>query len=100
MQALLDQQVEIELAGFEVPEVDLIIGTQLPRAYDQALDDCPPARTDGEAISRKGDVWICGKHRVLCGDARSKDDMLKLMKGTGPRYRISEAPEAPGVIAA
>lgn len=42
-------------------------------------DDAPPVPE--EPISARGDVWICGDHRVMCGDATSAEDVVKLMGG-------------------
>ena len=53
----------------------------------------PP--TAGPAVTRRGDLWILGKHRVLCGDAREPADYARLMKGelaamvfTDPPYNV------------
>lgn len=92
LQALLDLQVDIELTGFEVPEVDLIIETSLPKAYVQALDDCPTTDPEGDVVSREGDVWICRGHRVLCGDARNQDHMERLMNGASAQCVFTDSP--------
>jgi hypothetical protein len=57
----------------------------------------PPA----EPISRPGDLWICGEHRVLCGDATVRADVEKLLDGeladmafTDPPYNVNYANSA------
>ena len=40
-------------------------------------DDAPPVRT--ETISKIGDIWQLGRHKLLCGDATIADDVAKLM---------------------
>ena len=54
----------------------------------------PPA----EPISKPGDLWICGEHRVLCGDARVLADVEKVLGGeladmcfTDPPYNVNYA---------
>jgi DNA modification methylase len=69
---------DLTLTGFESAEIDALIvdhGTEKP---DPA--DIPPA-IEKVAISRAGDIWILGRHRVHCGDARSESDLDRLMRG-------------------
>ena len=57
-------------------------------------DDVPEAE---ESITKQGDLWILGEHRLLCGDATKKEDVERLMDGqkadmvfTDPPYGINE----------
>ena len=52
----------------------------------------PPAKP----VSKRGDIWLCGKHRVMCGDSTNAEDVAKLMDGakadmvfTDPPYGVS-----------
>lgn len=58
-----------------------------------APDDVPTPV--GDVQSQRGDVWLCGPHRVMCGDATDPDDVAKLMEGkvallvwTDPPYGV------------
>jgi hypothetical protein len=69
---------DLEVTGFEVSEIDLII--------EQSHDERPEAPETAEepdmearAISRRGDLWVLGRHRILCGDARNAEDYGRLM---------------------
>ncbi len=42
-------------------------------------DDVP--ELPAESVSRLGDLWLCGGHRLLCGDATSQTDVIRLMAG-------------------
>ena len=42
--------------------------------------------SDVNIKSALGDIWICGNHRVMCGDSTSFDDVEKLMGGIKPIY--------------
>jgi DNA modification methylase len=68
---------DLALTGFDQNELDslLVIETEL----DSDPDDAPEPPT--EPISRPGDLWICGEHRVLCGDATSLADVEKVLGG-------------------
>ena len=69
---------DVDLTGFEVGEIDVILGAQdevafeVPEAVELPEDDYTP-------VARPGDLWQLGGHRILCGDARSHEDMRCLM---------------------
>ncbi|MGB7680487.1 MAG: DNA methyltransferase [Candidatus Acidiferrales bacterium] len=69
----------LEVTGFEMGEIDLVIENFSPAS--EGADD--PADTLPEPssvqVSRVGDLWQLGKHRVLCGDALSPDSYKSLM---------------------
>lgn len=57
-------------------------------------DEAPPAPVAPK--TKRGDVWLCGDHRIMCGDSTSKKDMLNLMSGkkaylvfTSPPYNAN-----------
>ena len=84
--------LDISLTGFELGEIDVLladVGEEKPEPEDRL----PP--TAGPAVSRRGDLWILGKHRVLCGDARETADYARLMQNelaamafTDPPYNV------------
>ena len=53
--------LDLELTGFSTGEIDVL--RNLKVEIDAPIDPVPL-----EAVSRTGDIWICGKHRVGCGD--------------------------------
>ena len=62
-------------------------------------DDVPEVTE--EPVSKLGDVWLLGEHRVMCGDSTSADDVAVLMDGekadmvfTDPPYGISYNPKS------
>ena len=68
---------DITLTGFDQDELDrlLVVERELGADPDEAPE--PPA----EPISRPGDLWVCGDHRVLCGDATVLADVEKVLGG-------------------
>ena len=58
-----------DLTGFDK---DLLIESD---AKDDIIPDSAPKR------AKLGDVWACGRHRVMCGDSIKKEDVEKLMDG-------------------
>ena len=84
---------DLGLTGFG----ELELGKLLPDdAGSGDLDDAPEPPV--EPVSRPGDLWICGEHRVLCGDATVRADVDKLLDGdladmafTDPPYNVNYA---------
>src|SRR6187549_608340 len=72
LQALVDLEFDVELTGFSLCEIDLVLdeaGEADPDGTDAAEDLLP--EVTGPAVSRQGDIWVLGRHRLLCGDTRS-----------------------------
>ena len=80
LQGLIDLGFEVELTGFEPAEIDLILG-DWQEASGEAVtpDDQYAEPSEGPIVSRLGDLWILGTHRLLCGDARSPEDYKRLL---------------------
>ena len=76
MQGLIDLDFDIELLGFTTTEIDFTIMGEKTQAAgsDEGLDAIEPV-VDGPAVTRAGDLWLLGPHRLLCGDARSHADV-------------------------
>jgi ParB-like chromosome segregation protein Spo0J len=71
LQALVDLNFEVERTGFSLAEVDLVLDAAADREVpgpQGPADAIPPLRTS--TVSRRGDLWRCGQHRLICGDAR------------------------------
>ncbi len=74
----IELSFDIELTGFEIGEIDLIIGDLDDGTKEQA-ETAPEPNPDAPVITRRGDLWQLGDHKILCGDARNPDDMSRLM---------------------
>lgn len=72
MQSLIDHGVEIEDTGFSMTEVDILLEDvsepASPSAKSRREEQVP--ELDKVAVTRRGDVWQLGRHRLVCGDAR------------------------------
>jgi len=65
------------LTGFSDDELGKLLAEKTEGNTDP--DEIPEAPID--PIAKPGDVWLLGKHRLLCGDSTSVDDMEKLTGG-------------------
>lgn len=95
---------DYDMLANEWEEMELIEwGVDLPDSWDvedidekyQANEEDVPDISIKEPVTKRGDVWLCGKHRVMCGDSTMIDDVEKLMNGkkadmvfTDPPYRM------------
>jgi hypothetical protein len=74
LQGLVDLDFKIELTGFSLAEVDIVLDEARESATDGAdasvEDTIPPYRQDTPAVSKAGDLWLLGRHKLICGDAR------------------------------
>jgi DNA modification methylase len=98
LQALIDLEFDVELTGFSLAEVDLVIEAakeSSPHGPSEAEDEVPPLADPASAVSRRGDLWIVDRHRLLCGDSRHPENFAGLMKDetadlifTDPPYNV------------
>jgi len=73
----MELSLDIELTGFEIGEIDLIIG-DVDEVKEEA-ETAPEPNPDALIITKRGDLWQLGDHKIFCGDARNPDDMKLLM---------------------
>jgi hypothetical protein len=83
---LAAEGLDISLLGFEPIEIERLEPAFEPAAPSRRRNGIDPDGIDprwGEApiVSRTGDLWELGEHRLLCGDACSAGDLLRLMSG-------------------
>jgi len=76
LQGLIDIDFDVELTGFSSTEIDLVLdeaGEGSPNDPTDVEDEIPLSTDDpATAITRTGDVWCLGRHRLICGDARDR----------------------------
>lgn len=70
LEILLDDGYDLEITGFSIADLDFAMPEE---KADQTSEEVElPGPTD-KAVTRPGDLWIIGEHRVFCGDARAAD---------------------------
>ncbi len=75
--SVLDLDFSLESTGFEMGEIDLRIESL--NAPDEAETEPVETLVEGPAVSKTGDLWLLGNHRVLCGSALEPLDLAALM---------------------
>lgn len=95
LQALseMDLDFDLEITGFETAELDLLLDG--PDGDHADPDDAVTDVATGPAVTSPGDVWVLGKHRLICGDALRPDTYTALMGSdrahavfTDPPYNV------------
>lgn len=100
--AALDLDYDLSITGFDLPEIDLLLdeaGADISANADIVSDVEP-----GPAVSRPGDVWLIGDHKLLCDDALDAASYERLlgenraqMVFTDPPYNVPIAGHVSGL---
>ncbi|MEW5818237.1 MAG: ParB N-terminal domain-containing protein, partial [Spirochaetota bacterium] len=98
---------DISLTGFDAAEIDELMNRWYSKEAVQDKFDVDKEKDiiekDG-AITQRGDIWLLGSHRLMCGDSTSAEDFEKLMDGrraqvcvTSPPYDVGKDYEQKGI---
>lgn len=86
-------EIDLDITGFGADELADLMEQTKPEASEDDVPEVPV-----EAVTKPGDLYILGEHRLLCGDATKESDLERLMDGkqadlliTDPPYGVSYA---------
>ena len=92
LQTIGDLGINLDFTGFDESEISALTPQEITEGLTD--EDAVP-ETPEEPITKPGDIWILGKHRLMCGDSTSVDAVDKLMNGdkadmvfTDPPYGV------------
>lgn len=87
----IDGIVDIDMSDFNFSDI-----TDSPSSEDVVEDDGENIELPSEPKTRLGDIWVIGRHKLMCGDATSEDVLKRLMGGdkadmylTDPPYNVA-----------
>ena len=102
LQRLQELEYDLELTGFDVDELANLLNAEVVEGLTDE-DDVPEVQEN--PVTVLGDIWVCGGHRVMCGDSTSIDAVENLMDGkkadmvfTDPPYGMSYGGGRAGVV--
>ena len=79
---------DLSLTGFEVGEIAAFLTEPTAGLTDEdAVPDVPV-----QPVTVLGDVWILGKHRIICGDSTDADTVAKVLNGVEPHLMVTDPP--------
>ena len=96
---LSDAGYDLALTGFEDSEIEALLADAIatdegddegPGGDQDATDDVPDIPTT--PVSRPGDIWVLGQHRLICGDATDSSVIANLMQGEDARLCFTSPP--------
>lgn len=88
LQDLQSMSFDLTLTGFEIGEIaDFLADPTEGLTDEDAVPDAPAV-----PITVEGDVWLLGRHRLMCGDSTSVDAVEKLMNGRGVDLIFTDPP--------
>jgi DNA modification methylase len=98
LQSLVDLEFDVEVTGFSLAEIDVLLDDAREASPDPTHDaenTTPPLVDPALAVTRAGDLWLLGRHRLLCGDSREPQTFDRLLRGeradlvfTDPPYNV------------
>jgi len=82
-----DLGIDLGDLGFDGAELDALLNHGAPNAREEATPEVPEV-----PVSRPGDLWMLGKHRLICGDATDRATVERLLDGVRPHLMATDPP--------
>lgn len=82
-------ELDMDITGFDASELEHLM-TSVSAGLEVAEDDVP--EVPAEPVTRPGDLWLLGEHRLLCGDATKAADVAQLMAGARADVVFTDPP--------
>ena len=86
----LDLDFDVTITGFEMAEIDVLLSDEADAEADPA-DDVPEVE-QGPAVTRPGDIWQIGGHRLICGDSTDAATYARLLEGARAQMVFTDPP--------
>lgn len=89
----IEADFDLSLLGFDEAELE---GLLARKDDDGRADECPDVPET--PVTRRGDLWVLGRHRVLCGDATSAEDVARVMGGAKADMVFTDPPYGVNIV--
>jgi hypothetical protein len=89
-ESLIQIDFDVELTGFTTGEVDLVLDRQ--STTSDPADDLDGDIDDGLPVSQTGDIWLLGRHRLLCETALSSPSYKALLSDERAQMVVTDPP--------
>lgn len=104
LSGLQEMNVDLGMLGFDQTELARLMSGDVQQGLTNP-DDVP--EPPDEAITKPGDIWVLGNHRLMCGDSSKPEDLDRLLAGASihlvnsdPPYNVSLEPRSKNAVAA
>lgn len=89
VERLLEEGFDVSLTGFESDELKELFSVKTPFGL---TDENDVPETPENPVSVLGDVWLCGTHRIVCGDTSDSGIVQKLLGSVKPHLMVTDPP--------
>jgi DNA modification methylase len=89
LDALRGTGIDWTLLGFDEEELAKLLA---PAGTEGLTDPDAVPEKPGDPVTKPGDLWLLGKHRLLCGDSTSAADVARLLDGAVPTLMVTDPP--------
>ena len=86
LKELQELDFDLDLTGFDGRELDEFLALE----DEEQANSVPPLPVS--PVSRSGDLWLLGDHRVLCGDSTGAEDVKRVLGDRKPRLMVTDPP--------
>ncbi len=90
--ALQEMEFDLDLVGFSDEELDDLLGDLEAKALDEVEGEDEVPNTPEDPVSRPGDLWVLGNHRLLCGDSTVATDVERVLGTVKPLLMVTDPP--------
>jgi ParB-like nuclease domain len=87
LEELRSFDMDLKLTGFNPHEIDFLLANNQD---DDKANAVPPVPE--QPVTMRGDLWLCGEHRVLCGDSTTNDAVSRVCGATKPLLMVTDPP--------
>lgn len=93
-----EDELNLDITGFDFKEIDVLLAEDRPnKKADEKLNSVPYV-PENEIVSQHGDVWLLGKHKVICVDARQEETYQRLFEDVKANNRVYDDGKSYGLI--
>jgi DNA modification methylase len=87
----VEVDLDVTVTGFDTPQIDLLIA-ELNQGDPDEGDEVPDIDRSSPAVTRPGDVWQIGHHRLLCADSTKAESYARLLTGDHAQMVFTDPP--------
>ena len=96
----LHQEDALDGVGYDEDDLNELLAELASEQAQEELDDPGPSAPPTDPVTKRGDMWQLGEHRLLCGDATSADDVARVMAGDTASLLSTDPPYCVGYTGA
>ena len=92
--ALQEDGFDLDVVGFSDEELRVLLADEDHNGEGESAGDDQVREAPSDPVSRAGDIWLIGRHRLICGDCRDSATVARLLDGATANIAITSPPYA------